>query len=40
MTNMLKVLKADVTHIFHTLGASTSLRVTGDCTIRTDEENK
>ncbi len=38
MTNMLKVLRADVSHIFHALGSSNSFRVTGDCTIRRNEE--
>ena len=40
MTNMLKVLKADVSHIFRTLGSNDSFRVTGDCTVRINDETK
>ncbi|GFI53379.1 hypothetical protein [Duncaniella muris] len=40
MTNMLKVLRADVNNIFRSLGSSDSFRVTGDCTIRINEETK
>ncbi len=40
MTNMFKVLKADVNSFFRTLGERDCFRPTGDCSLRSNEEMK
>lgn len=40
MTNMFKVLRADVQSFFHTLGERDCFRPTGDCSPRPKEETK